>query len=706
MSRHLDSTRDRPQLLRADGGFGSARRLCVSIGLCAVALAVRSHAEEPSAAPPPVLIEPVVVTATRMPQPQAEVPAAISVVQQPDSQDGRQTVGVDEVLNRVPGVFVQNSGNFAQDERIQIRGFGTRAAFGTREIRVLVDGLPETLPDGQTELDAVDLGAMQRIEVLRGPAAALYGNASGGVIQLFTEDGPQQPYAEARLTGGSFGLQKYQVKGGATVGRASFFTQASFFDLDGFRHHSSTRSTVVTSKLRYQLDENTDATLLLNGVDSPVADDAGGLTRAEADRDRRLAAPLNVRLDAGEAVQQGRIGTVVEHRREALDLSGYAYVLYRDFDNGLPVLPANGEGIVSFTRVSPGGGVKAAMDFPLWLFPHHLLVGGDAQHQDDDRRRFANNNGERGELRVQQRERVTGLGVYMRDAIDITDNFEVNGGARYDNVGYQLDVGTPAPSSASHTLDAWSPAAGARYTPLRNLSLFFNYGTAFQVPTTTELGNPVGAGFKTDLGPQHAESYEAGVRGDWNERVQAEVVGFWIDLTDEIVHFQAPSGKDDYRNAGSSRRYGVEVDWQASLFPGLRWTSAFTWIEAHYRNYQAPAGDFSDNAEPGIPDWHIYQELRYDHRSGAFAAAELVAVDDLFVDDGNTARSPGYEVVNLRAGIQRTFGRWTISPFVGLSNVGDVGYDGTVRLNAANGRFYEPAPGINAYGGFALRAQL
>jgi iron complex outermembrane receptor protein len=660
----------------------------------------------------PLILDPVVVTATRLPERLTDVPAAISVVEQPDIQEARPTVSLDEPLNRVPGVFVQNSDNFAQDFRIQIRGFGTRAAFGVREIKVLVDGLPETLPDGQTELDGIDLGAIGRIEVLRGPASSLYGNASGGVIQLFTEDGPDVPTAEARLTGGSFGFGKYQLKGGGHAGTARLFLSGSFLQLDGYRDHSATRSGIVNGKLRFDLNDRTDVTLLLNGVDAPVAEDPGGLTRAEADNTPRQASPLNVQLHAGEDVQQGRLGIVAHHHTDSGEISAYTYGLYRDFSNNLPIppsVPPDQGGIVTFHRFSPGGGLRYLYAAPFLGWTQDLTAGVDVQYQDDERRRYSNVYGQRGALGLQQRDQVTGVGPYLRETIFLRPDLEVDAGVRYDNVRFATDVRYPPNSGASgsRTFDQWSPAGGIRYSPQRWLSLFGDIGTAFQVPTTTELANPNGPGFNPDVGPQNATSYEAGARTQW-DRAQGEVVGYFVDITDELIPYELQSqpGRTFFRNAGRSQRYGMEMDWQADLIPSLRWTSAITLMHAEYRDYTTAQGSFDGNDEPGIPPWQVYEELRYQHRSGLFAAFEAFVVNSYFVDDANLNRSPSYALCNLRAGYERTFGNWNVGPFVGLDNLADAHYDGRVRLNAQNGRFYEPAPTFNAYGGIAISAHL
>lgn len=691
--------------------------LCAVVARCALFLALAvpafaQDAERGGEPRTPLLLDSVTVTATRLPELLADVPAAISVVEAADIRDARPTVNIDESLDRVPGVFVQNSGNFAQDVRVQIRGFGTRAGFGTREIKVLVDGLPLTLPDGQTQFDDVDPAAMARIEVVRGPASALYGNASGGVIQFFTEDGPSTPGAELRLVGGSYGLGKYVLEGGGPAGPVQLFVQGSFLQSDGYRQHSATRSGIVNAKLRWDVDADTKLTVLVNGVDAPVADDPGALTRAEADADPRRARALNVALDAGEAVLQGRLGAVVERRLPLGRLSGYAYGLYRDFENRLPVPPTTPPvqgGIVTFYRFSPGGGLRYLVPVRAGGREHRFSVGVDVQYQDDNRRRFGNDFGTRGQLGLQQRESVTGVGPYLQAIVMPLDDFEVMAGLRYDNLRFAVDVAVPSGSgdSGSRTFEHWSPGGGVRYSPWPWLAAFLNVGTAFQVPTTTELANPAGAGFNPDVEPQTALNYEVGLRYEtlW---LVGNAVGFWTTIDDELVPYEVPSQpeRDFFRNAGRSRRYGLELDWQTYLLSGLRWSGAVTLMQAEYERYATPQGTFDGNSEPGIPDAVVYQELFYRHPSGAYAGLEALVVEGYPVNDANTARAPGYVRMTLRGGYDIQIGRWRCGPFVGFDNLLDQNYDGTVRVNATGNRYFEPAAGFNVYGGLGVSATL
>ncbi|MGE0824009.1 MAG: TonB-dependent receptor family protein [Candidatus Binatia bacterium] len=651
-------------------------------------------------------LAPVVVTATRSDTPITQVPAAVSVVDKSDIQLGQPTISLDESLNRVPGLFVQNGFNFSQDQRVSMRGFGTRAAFGIREVKFVVDGIPLTSPDGQTDIDDLDMGAVERIEVLRGPVSSLYGNASGGVINIITEDGPTRPFAELRTTGGSFGLMKTQAKTGGQVGKLNFFFNTSYLYLDGYRDQSRFRNVAFTGKIRYTIDPQSDITTLLSFIDSPLAEDAGGLTRAQVKQNRRQARDLNVSLDAGEEITQGRLGFVYRNRfLPGHELIVTQYSLFRQFQGNLPILPRLGSGVVAFDRFGIGGGVKYAYDTTIMGMRNHFMLGVDTQYQIDNRRRFDNNDGKKGQRRFHQDEEVTSVGPFIRDELYLRENLILSFGLRYDSVRFSVDdrFRQDGDDSGSRTPDQISPMGGILYSPLPSLSLYANVSTAFQVPTTTEFANPnEGGGFNPDLDPQKAINYEVGARGTFWQRVRYDMAFFWITIDDELIQFEGPSGRSFFRNAGRSTRRGVEAFFNVPLTNELIWTFSYTLLDAQFDRYRTPGGRFDDNDEPGIPPNQIFSELFYAHPSGFYGAANLLFVDRFYADDANRHHNNSYTVLNLRMGYEWQLGRGRISPFVGLNNVGDEYYNGLVRLNAVGNRFFEPSPDFNVYGGVAI----
>ena len=674
--------------------------------------AAQSESENPpvpaaTATPTPTtVLDPVVVTATRSATSLAEVPAAVSVVDQSDIQLGLPTIGFEEPLNRIPGVFTQNSANFAQDFRLSIRGFGTRTAFGVREVKVLVDGIPETSPDGQTQLDNIDLGAAQRIEVLRGPSSSLYGNASGGVINIITEDGPSTPFLETRLMGGSFGLQKYQAKTGGQFGDLNYMFNASYLSLNGFRDHSRAQNVLFTGKLKYAISPTSNIMTVMSFMDAPFADDPGGITRAQVDADRSQARDRNVLLDSGERVTHGKLGFV--YRNQFLpghEITVTQFSLFRQFDAKLPILPRFGSGVVKFDRFGIGGSVKYAYDRRWGGFRNRFMLGVDVEFQSDNRRRFDNNEGDVGQRRFHQDEDVRSVGPFIHNVFYLKDNLQLTAGLRYDDVRFSVDDQflEDGDQSGVRSFDYLSPMGGILYSPLDYLHLYANVSTAFQVPTTTELARPdEGGGFNPDLDPQQAINYEIGARGDLWNRLNYNLALFWIVIDDELVAFESESGRNFFRNAGRSERKGLELEFNMTLLEGLRWKLAYTYLDAEFDRFITPDGRFDNKDEPGIPPHQLFTELFYYHPSGFYGAFSIQYVDDFYVNNENSEENDAYTLLNLRMGYQMTVGNTHIAPFVGIRNITDDGYNGLTRLNALGGRFFEPSAGINAYGGVTV----
>ncbi len=408
---------------------------------------------------PPSSEEPITILITegRLAPTLDRVPAAIDVVGQDRIQRGTQQLGLDESLAGVPGLFMQNRYNFAQDLRISIRGFGARANFGIRGVKILVDGIPETLPDGQGQVDSIDLGSAQQIDVIRGPASSLWGNASGGVINITTEDGPLPPFIEGSTALGEFGYQKYQVKSGGEQGPFNYLLNVSRLELDGFRDHSEVESNQFNSKLRYSFNESTELLSLISVTDSPLAQDAGALTREQAAADPTQARQQNEDFDAGETVEQQKLGFVYNKRfGSARELTLRNYYVWRDFANKLPFVDG---GSVALDRFFFGGGLLYTHEALFKGLKNRMVAGIDLDRQEDERRRFNNERGVLGELVFNQDETVTGTGAFIRIELSATDRLDLFLGARYDRIKFDIDDRFlfDGDNSGDRTLDEFSP---------------------------------------------------------------------------------------------------------------------------------------------------------------------------------------------------------------------------------------------------------
>jgi iron complex outermembrane receptor protein len=655
-------------------------------------------------------LEEIIVEATRLSRPLDRVPAAVSVVTQDEIQLGRQQLGLDEALTRVPGLFMQNRYNFAQDLRIAIRGFGARSSFGIRGIKILVDGIPETLPDGQGQVDSIDLGTIRQIEVIRGPSSSLYGNASGGVVSVTSERAPETPMIDARVTVGYYDYRKLQVKAGGRTERMDYFVSLSDSELDGYRAHSEAENTQFTGRFNFDLGADSTFMAVVNFTDQPISNDPGGINAAQAEADPRSARDRNVAFDAGEALEQSRLGFVYTlPLGERHEITARNYYVSRDFRNKLPF---TGGGAVDLERFFAGVGVTYRYDGMWGNTPSRWIVGVDFDDQDDDRRRFDNDLGNRGALTFDQNEHVTSQGIFVQNELTLNDNLEVSFGLRYDELEFDVDDHflSDGDDSGSLTFDDVSPMLGILVDLSPALNVYGTISTSFETPTTTELANPSGAGgFNTMLEPQTATNFEVGLRGALGERSTYELAIFQIDVDDELIPFELQSspGRDFFSNAGESSRAGLEFALASTPMDRLNLTISYTYSDFEFDTFLDDNGnDFSGNTIPGTAENVLFGEAIYNHPSGWYGALDALYVDEQFTNNSNTATNDAYAIANLRFGFERAIGSIIISPFIGVNNLFDETYNSNVRINAFGGRYFEPGPERNAYAGVSVRFDL
>ena len=655
--------------------------------------------------PGPELVDEITVSATRDDKPLYNVPAAVSLVDSEAIGSGRQMIGLDESLVRIPGLFMQNRYNFAQSLKMSIRGFGARANFGTRGIKFYQDGIPLTTVDGQGGIEDIDLNSIDRIEVIRGPASSLYGSSSGGVVNFFTGD---QPDAE-RYIAGNFSLGEYQtrlgnIKTGGQVDKLRYFFNVSKFQTEGYRSQSRTKNTRFNSKFVYDIDARSDFSAVFTAYDAPVADDPGGLNRAAVKRDRRQAYVNNVRRDSGEAIDQQKLG--IAYRRQIGDngeLILRNYYLHRNYEGLLPIARS---GFVEFSRFQFGGGAQYNHETTLFGRPNRMTLGFDIDTQQDDRRRSANNNGRKGRLALNQLEKGDATGVYLRNEWAMSDQLELALGLRYDRVVLEVEDRFRSDGDQSTRLKfgELSPMGGLLWAVNPGVNVYANISSMFETPTFTELARVATGGF-ANVKAQRALNYELGVKGAPNPRLNYELAVFHIAVKDEIINISNIGGRTFFNNADTTRN-GIEGSVSFSPAAGFNMLLSYTFSDFKFARFpasQCRAGNCSDNELPGLPKHNIYTELSYTHPSGFFSGIDFQYVSDMFVDNANTEKNRAYGVANLRTGYKRTFGDMEIMPYLGINNLFDEEYVGNVRINAFGRRYYEPAPEFNLYAGINIQ---
>jgi iron complex outermembrane receptor protein len=647
-------------------------------------------------------LDEIVVSATRTESSLRDVARSVSVINKERIQNATQQLGLDEALAGVPGLYIQNRYNFSGDLRVSLRGFGARSSFGIRGIRILVDGIPETLPDGQGGVDSIDMGSAQSIEVLRGPASSLYGNASGGVIAVTSELGTNDPFVEGKIAGGEFGFKQYGVKAAGKISSTDYLLNVSRTELEGYREHSAFRGTQLNARLGIPFNDNDRLLVAANFTDQPLAQDPGGINAAQAASDPSSARDRNVLFDAGEVLQQQRLGFVYERKRSSGTLTLRNHYVWRDFANKLPFTDG---GAVDLDRFFYGFGAQFSLGEAL---PDNvdLAFGVDYDHQDDDRQRFDNNDGAIGNLGFDQNEQVDSIGFYIQGEYRLNDAWAVQAGLRYDELSYDVTDRYIAngDSSGSLDFDEVSPSLGVNFKTADGV-LFANYSSSFETPTTTELANPdASGGFNPELRPQLANNYELGFKGTIDDLFY-EVSLFQIDLRDELIPYELEEfpGRTFYSNAGASDRTGIETAFRWQHESGFAIDASYTWSDFIFDEFADDDGnDFSGNQMPGLPGQFGYVGLNYATGNGFSGLLETTYSGDLYANNDNSANVESYLVSNLRFSIDIESSKLLFRVYAGVNNLFDKSYNNNIRINAFGDRFYEPAPTRNFYAGLVV----
>lgn len=671
--------------------------------LLAPALVAAALASAPPAAAEEGL-GPILITAPRVERDLLDTPAAVDQVGAREIRQGRRGVNLDESLNQVPGFFFQNQYNFAQGLRISTRGFGARAPFGVRGIRLRVDGFPETLPDGQSQVDAIDLESAERIEVIRGPSSALYGNAAGGVIDITTADGRDMVYSPVvSADAGSHGHRKLGARAGGATDDWAYHASLSALESDGYRDHSRVEQRLFNTKVTRALGGARELQAVFTALDNPVAQDPGGLTAAQVEADRRQADSDAVDFDAGQIVDQQRLGLTYSDGdvdSGALTLRGF--YARRDFRQ---VLPFPGDNVPAFERDFYGTGIEYTANAGLLGRPLRYVTGIDVDRQVDDRERFRVDRSGNVTGPVQdERQQATTVGPFAQADLDVSERMDLTAGLRADRVRLEIDDRflSDGDQSGRRTFDEVSGTLGALYTVAPGHRAYVNVGTAFETPTFTEFADPSGGGgFNPDIEPQKALNRELGIRGRLGDRTQYDLALFSVRVRDELVPFEnANSPPTFFENAGRTRREGLElgVDWIATERMTL--TAAYTYADYRFVRFtDVDDNEFGGNRLPGLPEHTLYTELDWQAADGRYAALEGRYAGSVFAENANVTRVDGYAVVNARLGRRWRLGDGRrVRAWVGVDNVLDEEYIANVRVNANSNQpveqrgYFEPAP--------------
>lgn len=692
------------------------KRKIISLAvLSAVGTSFQALAEE--ATPEKIVTSPVVVTATRVEQNSFDLPVAIDVVEKKDIQDGQLQMTLSESLIRVPGITAQNRTNQSQDPQISSRGFGSRSSFGVRGIRVYVDGIPLTMPDGQGQPGVVDLAAIRSIEVMRGPFSALYGNSSGGVIQMFTEDAPKTPEVGATVMFGSYDTKRQIMNATGTSENIEYLLNISNFETEGYRDRSAGDKQQATAKFKINFSEDTKLTTLVNWFEQK-AEDPGGLRRVALTGSESVPSAFSNPKGVANAVYNAntrvsrshtQVGFNLDHKiNENNSVSLMSYIGTRDNKQILAYnsigtnareskisrefygsdLRWNNQGNVLNKPYSLSAGLNYGKSSDARLDTNILVAGVPSNVLNRDEDNISDN-----------------FDQYIQGKLSILDNLDIHAGARRTKVQLKVNDNATASNgdnSGSVEYQKTTPVIGATWKVNPALNFYANFGKGFETPTFIEAAfTTSGANSTPNLGlkPSESNNYEIGAKAFLGDSTLLNLTLYKTTTDDEIVTQDNQNGRASFTNANKTSRSGAELSISSELDNNISLYGAYTLLNAKFDSaYTNKLGNTiqSGNRIPGTYKTQLYGEIAWKYAPLGFSTAfEGRHNSKVYVDDANSDTAPSYTVFNLRAGFTQNLEKWNFSEYIRVENMFDKDYIGSVRINDGNLRYFEPAAGRN-----------
>lgn len=686
----------------------SAQHAMPFLAALAVAASITLPVAARAQSQPTIELSPVVVTGSRVEHSSFDLPAAVDVVDRARIVEAQPRVNASESLAAVPGLVVQNRQNYAQDLQISSRGFGARSAFGVRGVKLIADGIPASMPDGQGQAATFNLDQAERMEVLRGPFSAIYGNHAGGVVQLFTREGKGPPSIEGGLLGGSHGTWKANSALLGKNGALGYVLDASRFHTDGYREHSAATRDQAQAKLSWDAGPETKVGFVANQLRQHDTQDPLGLTWEAFREDPRAAATQALTFNTRKSIDHLQGGLNLEQRfgKDRLQLTAYGgnrqVIQFQSIPAGPQGNPRHSGGVVDFDRDFEGVGLRWIAMRPLAGGETTLTAGVDYDRSRDDRRGYENFVGDtlgvRGALRRDEIDTVTSVDPYVQAQWQ-GEAWTFTAGLRHSNVRFNVrdQFWSNGDDSGSVRYRETTPVLAALYRLNPTLNLYASAARGFETPTLNELSySGGGGGFNFTLEPARSRHFEIGGKAFVGSDTRVDVALFDISTTDELVVDSAIGGRTTYRNAARTRRQGLELALDSRLTPTLDARLAFTRLRAIYDEPFVSRGTLIEagNRIPGVPETTAFAELTWRPIAGVFAALEGVYRSKVYVEDTNRQRAaPSYAIANVRLGAEQRSGGWHFKQFMRLDNVFDRNYIGSVIVGDGNGRFYEPAPG-------------
>ncbi len=661
------------------------------------------------AAEPRVTTDQVVVTATRMERNSFDLPVSIDVVSGAALADSRPMINLTETAVRIPGVVVNNRFNAAQDLAVSSRGFGARAAFGVRGVRIYADGIPVTMPDGQGQTGTFNLDTAKSIEFMRGPFSALYGNSSGGVVQIMTRDGAKDPTLSGAYTAGSFDTRRGSLSFEGQAGGLNYLLNATDYDSDGYRDHSRSSRETFHAKLRYDFSNATKVTLVGTSLDQD-AQDPLGLTQTQYDQDPRQAGTNAISRNTRVKRKHDQAGVIFEHAfspENSLTMMGYTGT--RD-NKQFQTLGLNGR-VAAIDREFSGTELKWAHKSTLAGRPFSLVAGMNYDQMEDVRKQFNASGGVQvGNPTRNELQKAHNFDQFVQASYEPGEKWLLIAGLRHTRVEFDIKDRIPVPVDGSGNIDYsnTSPVLGVTYRLTPAVNLYANYGRGFETPTFIEMtySNPTtGAGPNLGLSPSKSKNYEIGVKALIMDNTRANLALYRIDTDDEIATNIGNGATASFKNVGKTQRTGAELSIDSALPYNFNVYGAFSWMNAEFKDDFVTGGIpiNSGNTIPGTYRSTAYAEISWAHPASGFSTAlEGIHLSKTYTNDSNAQKADGYTLLNLRAGFVQKFSGWQFREFLRVENLADKIYVSSVRVNASQittGAAFDPGAERNWFAG-------
>tara|TARA_B100001564_G_scaffold103423_1_gene85347 strand:- start:2879 stop:4909 length:2031 start_codon:yes stop_codon:yes gene_type:complete len=621
------------------------------------------------------------------------VPLSITKIKVPRLWS-KQQLSLQEYINSIPGVVTFNANNFAQDLRISVRGFGARSAFGIRGIKIIIDGIPETTPDGQGQLDNLPLQLIENIEVIRGSSSLRYGNAAGGVIFIETLNKIENNFHELGLRGAQNNYKQTYYTSGLKFQKSEWLLHLNHQDGDGFRENSRFESTQFNVRGNYFLSNKTKLGFQFNSTNSPLAEDPGGQNFDSFKNSPSKARDRNVLFKSGEKINHIKSAMNINYENGNFLFNSYSFISNRTFNAKLPF---NFGGIVSLNRNYYGHGSYFTNKSQGNKIRFTTQIGYDIASQSDKRKRYKNNEGKKGDKTLGQIESFQSFGIYFVENISF-GRLKLNGGIRRDNNLLKVNDNfiSNGDDSGNIKLSAWSNEIGLSYKILEKSYLFVNSSKSYETPTLSELSaNPIEkGGFNDLLGVQKAKNFDFGLKFK-SEFTNFSIVGFMVNTENDLVPYELEEfpGRTFYQNAGKTLRKGIEIEFNHRLNKNFSTSIIYNFTNFKYDEYISSDSNLKGNYLPGIPTRFGNFELRYKNSKKLSVSYSRNYRGNLYANDNNTEKVSSFWRDDINFSLPLKIGKNNFDFFLGCNNIFDKLYSDNIRINAFGSRYYEAAPG-------------